>query len=346
MARHGKWQVASGALCALAVMTGMALAQPAVVMSGLDNPRGLAFGPEGALYVAEAGRGGDGPCGVNGAGELVCIGATGAVSRLFRGVQTRVASGLPSAASGGVGATGPQDIAFVGRGGACLTIGLGGGPRLREELGPGGQRLGTVMQMSASGNVKVIADLLAHEIAENPAGGIVDVNPFGVVATPAGCVVADAGGNAVIGVAQNGATVTLASLGGRPQAPTDAVPTGITIGPDGAYYVSQLTGGPFIPGAATIFRVVPGQTPEPYLTGFTTVTDLAFGQDGSLYVVELGALVGQPGRVVRVAPDGTRSVVISGLFFPMSVAVGPDGALYVSVNGILPGAGQVIRVAQ
>ncbi len=32
-----------------------------VVMSGLDNPRGLAFGPNGDLYVAEAGRGGPGP---------------------------------------------------------------------------------------------------------------------------------------------------------------------------------------------------------------------------------------------------------------------------------------------
>src|SRR5262249_18001438 len=27
------------------------------VMSGLDNARGMAFGPEGALFVAEAGRG-------------------------------------------------------------------------------------------------------------------------------------------------------------------------------------------------------------------------------------------------------------------------------------------------
>jgi glucose/arabinose dehydrogenase len=30
-----------------------------VVASGLDGPRGLKFGPDGAFYVAEAGSGGD-----------------------------------------------------------------------------------------------------------------------------------------------------------------------------------------------------------------------------------------------------------------------------------------------
>jgi hypothetical protein len=33
-----------------------------VVMTGLDNPHGLAFGKGDALYVAEDGRGGSGPC--------------------------------------------------------------------------------------------------------------------------------------------------------------------------------------------------------------------------------------------------------------------------------------------
>jgi hypothetical protein len=50
------------------------------------------------------------------------------------------------------------------------------------------------------------------------------------------------------------------------------VPNAVTIGPDGAYYVGQLTGFPFIPGAANVFRVpAGGGAPTPFLTGFTKV---------------------------------------------------------------------------
>src|SRR5262245_34661521 len=46
------------------------------VMTGLLNPRGLAFDRDGALYVVEAGRGGSGPCIQEG---TVCYGDTGGV---------------------------------------------------------------------------------------------------------------------------------------------------------------------------------------------------------------------------------------------------------------------------
>src|SRR5688572_32997010 len=66
-----------------------------VVMTGLDNPRGLTFGKDGALYVAEAGRGGSGPCTVL-RGQEVCFGRTGAVTQWHDGVQHRLVTGLPS----------------------------------------------------------------------------------------------------------------------------------------------------------------------------------------------------------------------------------------------------------
>ena len=90
-----------------------------VVMSGLNNPYGLAFGPDGGLYVAEAGTGNGGlstgPGFVNGAGEQVYFGDTGSVAELKGGIQSQVISGLPSLGPAGGGETaGLSGITFVG----------------------------------------------------------------------------------------------------------------------------------------------------------------------------------------------------------------------------------------
>jgi hypothetical protein len=85
-------------ICSLIAVAGAgAVATPPfqLVMSGLDNPRGLAWGPEGALYVAEAGTGGPQACFGTPRGPAF-VGFTGAVSRLWNGLQERVATGLPS----------------------------------------------------------------------------------------------------------------------------------------------------------------------------------------------------------------------------------------------------------
>ena len=58
--------------------------------------------------------------------------------------------------------------------------------------------------------------------------------------------------------------------------PMQAVPTSVVVGPDGAVYVSQLTGFPFPEGGSTIWRVRPGPAPTVYASGLTNVTDLAF----------------------------------------------------------------------
>jgi hypothetical protein len=80
-------------------------------MSGLDAPRGLAWGPEGGLYVTEAGTGvSTGPCTPVAQGSD-CYSETGKVTRLFHGEQERVATGLPSlfnTARGDVVVSGPR----------------------------------------------------------------------------------------------------------------------------------------------------------------------------------------------------------------------------------------------
>ena len=316
------------------------------VMIGLDNPRGLAFGPEGALYVVEAGRGGTDSCAVL-RGALRCQGPSGALSRLWNGTQQRVAVGFPSYTDAGVTeTTGAHDVVFLGRGHATVSIGFGGDPAQRDLFGPAGAGFGTLLQVSASGRWQFVADVSAHEAAANPAGGPVDTNPYGLLAEPGATVVADAGANALLRVAANGEVSTIASFRSRPSSSTDSVTTSVTKGPDGAYYVGELTGAPFAAGAARVYRVVPGAAPEIFLTGFKTIIDLDFGPDGSLYVLQYatGAVFFPgPGQVIRVLPDGTRSVVVDGLSFPTGVLAAPDGSLYISNRGTSVLTGEVLH---
>jgi len=339
------------------------------VASGLDNPRGLAFGPEGALYVTEAGRGTTDPnpdpatC-FDGPEGPVCYGATGAVTRILNGQQERIASGLPSLANPaehGDFAIGPQDIAFRGRGNAQVVVGLGANPAVRDaDSRLAG--LGQLVQLPASGAWRNVADMAAYEADANPDGGEEDSNPYGVLNMAGARLVVDAGANALLRVRANGNISTLAVFPDRlvdappflglppgTQIPMQSVPTSVVMGPDGAYYVGELTGFPFPLDGARIYRVVPGQAPQIYAEGFTNVIDIAFGQDGSLYVLEFATnslLSGDPtGALIRINPDGTRDIVASaGLVFPAGVAVGPDGGLYVSNYGAFAGAGQVVRI--
>lgn len=363
----------------LAVALGISYSEPAAastvrnaavpvvtpIASGLHNPRGLNFAPDGSLYVAEAGGPGaaSGNCGLMGDNSVKCSANTGSITRinLATGTATRVLEGLPSLISedgSANGATGVHDISFNGLGNGYFSIGLGTNPNNREPyFDDAALNYGRLARFNPSGKFKFTDDLSGYEADNNPdqaAAPVPDSNPYGVLALPGRVVVADAGGNDLIQVV-DGVISTLAVFprvnrppGVPPPVPSvQAVPTSVALGPDGNFYVGQLTGGPFTVGIASVYRVPAyGGEPEVAYSGFTNIIDLAFGPDGSLYVLEIAA-TGVPnfgtGRLVRIATDGTQTTVLGDLFAPGGVAVGKDGAIYVTVGSITP-AGGVLKI--
>jgi hypothetical protein len=359
-------------LCLLAVLAALCALVPAatagahrdkspeVVASGLDNPRDLDVGRWGTVYVTEAGRGGSGPCVTNDEGTS-CAGATGAVTQIRHGEQRRVLEGLPSLApAGGDGALGPSDISLRRWGGAYLTVGLGQNPSARAQLGELGPAFGQLYKFSPWGHLRAVADISAYEAAANPDGGAFDSNPNSVTNAWGRLFVVDAGGNSLLRVHRSGEISTVAVFPDRPVTPPpgmglpdpfpmQAVPTNVVVGPDGALYVSQLTGFPFPVGAANIYRVEPGSAPSIYASDLTNVTDLAFDRHGNLYVVEIAANglgSGDPtGALIKIRPDGSRETVLSeGLVNPYGVAIGDRGDIYLSNHGAQAGLGEVLRI--
>lgn len=106
-------------------------ANATVYASGLEGPRGLAFGPDGTLYVAEAGLGGTtstvgtcqqtpGPIGPYKGG------LTARISKIdTKGNVSTLTSRLPSAVSGIAAVLGVGDVAFLG--GDLYAVLAGGG---------------------------------------------------------------------------------------------------------------------------------------------------------------------------------------------------------------------------
>ncbi len=333
-----------------------------VVAQHLNNPRGLAFGPDGALYVAEAGKGGSGPCFPGPEGGDSCFGTTGSLARIKNGQVARVLTGLPSLADpDGSGAIGPSDVTFFGIG--FLTTGLGANPDLRNQLPAAGKKLGSLYSflpgsLAPKFTLRKVADISAYEKAHNPDGGETDSNPQSVVPGPGGLAVADAGGNTLLGVTPKGGISTLAVfpdkltpappfLGLPPgtKIPYQAVPTGVAYHA-GAYYLGQLTGFPFPKGAAKIYRVVPGHAPTVVAGGFTNLIDIAFDAHGTLYALEIAAdslLSDAPsGTLLKVVPGHAPVTVVSGLTFPGGLTI-KDGYAYISDCGVCAGGGRILR---
>jgi hypothetical protein len=156
--------------------------------SGLTNPRGLAFGPDGLLYVAEAGTGGP-DVATGGPGCPVDIniyspykaGNSGRITRVLKNGKTQtVVDQLPSTMDVYGGSYGPTDVAFVGRT-LYVLIEMGGCSHgLPDHL-----HLPAILQVNADGSTTNVADLGAWHRA-NPPHFIKDTNPATTDQEPGG----------------------------------------------------------------------------------------------------------------------------------------------------------------
>ena len=349
------------ATCGLAVGAGLAVGPATasasgpsvtVIASHLNNPRGLSAAG-GQLYLAEAGRGGTTCGGGN------CVGLTGSIDRVGTSGVTRLVTGLISlSGDGGVAAEGM--VAVSASGGAVYgqfaanTFGIpaSGFPTFllqaaHKDLGQFGKvsngsfvakaGVGDHDYIWAAAHVNLVPDQFP------------DSNPNGVLVTGGQMFVADAGANTLDQVMPNGTVKVLTFLNVPSGSPTDAVPTCVAKGPDGALYVGELLGGNFAPGNARVWRIVVknGQaTKSVWARGLTTVQGCGFDPQGNFYATEfqVNGLDESPtanpaGAVVKIAPNGTRTTLGMGsLFFPSGFAFW-NGAAYVSNCSIAPAAG-------
>jgi hypothetical protein len=154
--------------------------------TGLTSPRGLAFGPDGHLYVAEAGTGGP-MTATGGAGCPVdfniyspyTAGYSGRVTRVLAdGTKQTVADNLPSATDVTGGNFGPTDVAFVG-GTLYVLIEIGGCSHGLPDDVP------AILRVHADGSTSIVANLNAWH-RDNPPHFIKDTNPATTDQEPGG----------------------------------------------------------------------------------------------------------------------------------------------------------------
>ena len=325
-----------------------------VFASGFNNPRGLKFGPDGDLYVAEGGAAGT--ASTAGVCKQVAApvgpytgGFTSQISKIAPdGTVTVVADKLPSsqtsAAQGNL-VSGVADVAFMGHTLYAILAGAG------CSHGLAGTNNG-VLRVNSDGSTDLVANLSVflknHPVLNpNPPDFEPDGTWYSMVADHGVLVAVEPNHGELDAIWPGGFVYRIADIS-RTQG--HIVPTALAF--DGQdFFVGNLDTFPIKDGSSKILKITPlGGLITAYI-GFSDIVGLAFDSKGRLYVLE--NTTGNPdptlgtGKILRIDGKNNYKEIAAGLSLPTAMTFGPDGNLYVSNLGFGPppvGAGQVLKV--
>ena len=322
-----------------------------VFATGLNNPRGLKFGPDGLLYVAEGGTGGTnstvGQCEqVPFLGPYVGSPTGGRISKISSsGERTTVSDQFPSSRpSTDVSVSGVGDIAFCGNDLYALVTGGGCSHGVPDKVNG-------LYKVNSAGEPKLIADLSAwvknNPVAAPPADFQPDGEWYSMIFVNGSFYAMDANHGDFIKITTGGKITRIADISASYG---HIVPTVLAY--CDKFYFGNLNVFPIVQGSSSVYTSTSKGQLDVFETGFTTILGLTFDKKNRLYILENTTNNPFPtpgtGRVIRLDSAGNKETIAEGLVLPTGITSGPDGNLYVSNVGFGPvsneGGGQIIKI--